>query len=96
MNATYISLAAVLISLLGLLLNSRKESRTDAASVARMETKLDSVANGVDDIRVEIRTMRDTVSDHGERLAKVEARASSNTHRLDALEGRSHPPDKAG
>lgn len=95
MNATYISLAAVLISLLGLLLNSRKESRTDAASAARMETKLDSVANGVDDIRVEIRTMRDTVSDHGERLAKVEARASSNTHRLDALEGRSHPPDKA-
>ena len=41
-----------------------------------------------------MRAMREKVNDHGERLAKVEARAASNTHRLDALDGRKqHPPD---
>lgn len=87
-TGTIISLAAVLISLVGLFLSSRKETRSDAAANAIIQTKLDSVINGVDDIRVEMRTMRETIGDHGERLARVEARASSNTHRLDALEGK--------
>ena len=83
-----ISLAAVLISLIGLLLNGRKDTRSDAAANAIIQTKLDSVINGVDDIRVEIRTMNEKISDHGERLAKLEARSASNTHRLDVLEGK--------
>ena len=90
----YMSLAAVVLSLVALLLNSRKDTRTDAAGAAKMEAKLDSIGNGVEDIRVEMRAMREKVNDHGERLAKVEARAASNTHRLDALDGRKqHPPD---
>lgn len=84
----YISIGAVLISLIGLLLNGRKDTRTDAAANAIITTKLDSLITGVDDIRVEFRSMRDTLSDHGERLARVEARAQSNTHRLDSLEGK--------
>ncbi len=89
-----LSMAAVLISLVGLLLNSRKDTRTDAAATARMETALGNISSGVEDIRVEMRTMRNKLDDHGERLAKVESRAASNTHRLDALEKwQQHPPD---
>ena len=84
----YISIAAVVISLIGLLLNGRKDTRSDAAANAIITTKLDSLISGVDDIRVEFRSMRDTLSDHGERLARVEARAQSNTHRIDSLEGK--------
>ena len=87
-TGTIISLAAVAVSLISLLANTRKDTRTDAAAQAIITTKLDSVMNGVDDIRVEVRAMRETISDHGERLAKVEARSASNTHRLDALEGK--------
>lgn len=83
-----ISIAAVLISLVGLIASSRKDTRSDAAANAIIQTKLDSVITGVDDIRVEMRAMRETISDHGERLAKLEARAASNTHRLDAIEGK--------
>ena len=83
-----ISIGALLVSLGGLILSSRKDTRTDAAANAIIQTKLDSLISGVDDIRVEMRTMRDTIGDHGERLARVEARAQSNTHRLDALEGK--------
>jgi len=87
-TGTIISIAAVVISLIGLIMSGRKDTRSDAATNAIIQTKLDSVINGVDDIRVEMRTMRETIGDHGERLAKVEARASSNTHRIDALEGK--------
>ena len=83
-----ISIGALLISFIGLILNSRKDTRQDAAANAIIQTKLDSLITGVDDIRVEMRTMRDTIGDHGERLARVDARAQSNTHRLDALEGK--------
>ena len=89
-----LSMAAILISLVGLLLNSRKDTRADAATSARMEATLGSISNGVEDIRVEMRTMRSKLDDHGERLARVEARAASNTHRLDALDKQhKHPPD---
>lgn len=83
-----ISIGAFIISMVALIMNARKDTRTDAASNAIITTKLDSLIGGVDDIRVEIRTMRDNISDHGERLARVEARAASNTHRLDAIEGK--------
>ena len=87
-TGTVISIAAVLISMIGLIASSRKDTRSDAAASAIIQTKLDSVINGVDDIRVEMRAMRETISDHGERLAKLEARAASNTHRLDTIEGK--------
>lgn len=87
-TGTIISIGALLISLIGLLLNTRKDTRTDAATNAIIQTKLDSVISGVDDIRVEMRTMRESINDHGERLARVEARSASNTHRIDALEGK--------
>lgn len=83
-----ISIGALLVSFVGLVLTSRKDTRQDAAANAVIQTKLDSVINGVDDIRIEMRAIQKAISDHGERLARVEARAASNTHRIDALEGR--------
>ena len=83
-----ISLVAVCVSIIGLILSGRKDTRTDAANAAIVQTKLDNLINGVTDIRVELRSMRETVTEHSERLARVEARAQSNTHRLDALEGK--------
>ena len=87
-TGTIVSIAAVVISLLALWLNSRKESKSDAAALARIDTSLTSLNNGVQDIRVDLRTMQNDISSHSERLAKVEARAESNTHRLDKIEGK--------
>ena len=85
-TGTIISLAAVLISLLALLLNSRKETRTDAAATARIETSLGTLNSGDNDIRVDLRSMRESLAEHSERLVRVEARAENNAHRLDVLE----------
>ena len=87
-TGTVISLIAALVAIAALILNSRKETRSDAAALARIDTSLTSLNNGVTDIRVDLRTMQTSISDHSERLARVEARAESNTHRLDTLEGK--------
>jgi len=87
-TGTVISLVAAIIALAALLLNSRKETRSDAAALARIDASLASLNNGVTDIRVDLRTMQTSIADHSERLARVEARAESNTHRLDTLEGK--------
>lgn len=87
-TGTVISIAAVAISFIALILNSRKETRSDAAAMARIETSLATLNSSVNDIRVDLRSMQNSIADHSERLARVEARAESNTHRLDTLEGK--------
>ncbi len=86
-----LSAIAVLISLGALLLSTRKESRQDAAGSARLEAKLDSISSGVEDIRVETRTMRSRVDGLAERLSAVERDCRNAHHRLDQLQA--HPPD---
>ena len=87
-TGTVISLVAALIALAALILNSRKETRTDAAALARIDTSLGTLNSGVNDIRVDLRTMQTSIADHSERLARVEARAENNSQRLDALDAR--------
>ena len=83
----YISIGALIVAFLGLVLNSRKETRTDAATTAQIQAKLDNLIAGVNDIRVEVRSMREIITDHSERLAKVEMALQSAAHRLDKIEG---------
>lgn len=85
-TSTYIALGALLVSLIGLALNMKKDSKADAATNAITQTKLDNLIGGVNDIRIEARTMRESINDHSERLARIEARAESNTRRIDLLE----------
>ena len=81
-----ISMAAASISLISLILSGRKDTRSDAASNAIVQTKLDNLITGVTDIRVEIRSMRESITDHSERIARIEALAENNRHRLEILE----------
>lgn len=87
-TGTVISIAAVVISFFALMLNSKKETKSDAAALARIDTALTSLNNGVTEIRVDLRTMQTSITDHSERLARVESRADNNAHRLDILEGK--------
>ena len=90
-TSTILSLAAVIVSLAGLLLSSRKTTRDDAAGSARVEAKLDGISSGVEDIRVEMRTVRSRVESLAERVSAVESSCKSAHHRLDQLHA--HPPD---
>ena len=90
-TSSVLSLAAVAVSLIGLLLSTRNSTREDAAGGARLEAKLDSISGGVEDIRVEMRTMRGRLDGLAERVSAVESSCRSAHHRLDQMTG--HPPD---
>lgn len=83
---TIISIGAVIISALALVLNSRKETRVDAAEQAAIGVKLDTISNGISDIRVDLRTMRNNIADLDTRLTRVEERSKSNTKRIDMMD----------
>ena len=94
-----IAAGALLVALVTLLINRNRDSKSDTkeATTTQVKTmaKLDSIANGVDDIRIEQRAMRDRVDTLAERMAGVESSAKSAHHRLDELEGKfnaAHPP----
>lgn len=90
------SLAVAAIALIvSLIRNGKHDSRQAAeafaaqrAANAETQTKLDSIREGVDDIRVEQRAMRSRQDEMSERLAGAESSIKSAHHRLDALEGR--------
>lgn len=84
-TAVLVSVGALFVSAIGLLLSSRKDTRADAAGTARIETKLDSIGSGVEEIRVEMRTMRSRVDTLSERVSAIEASCASAHHRLDEL-----------
>ena len=86
-TGTIISIGALIVSFIGLVLNSRKETRTDAAAMAKIETALNTANVGISDIRVDLRSMRESISDHSERLVRVEAKTDENSRRISALEG---------
>lgn len=81
-----IALGSLLVAFIALLVGARRDTRGEAASQAQVHAKLDSIAGGVDDIRVEQRAMR-------ERLARVESSVESAHHRLDQMAAPYHPPD---
>ena len=91
-TSAYLSMAAVAVSLVGLLLSTRKTTREDAAGTARVEAKLDGIQGGVEDIRVETRSMRSRIDSLAERISFVEASCKSAHHRLDTMQ-KTHPPD---
>ena len=68
-----ISIGALLVAFMGLLLNSRKETRNDAASLAEIKAGQNTLISGINDIRVEIRSLRDLSRELTERVAKAEA-----------------------
>jgi hypothetical protein len=87
-TGTMIAALALIVAFGGLILNSRKESRTDAASMAEIKTGLNTVNSGVNEIRVDLRKIQEDLNEHTDRLARVETLAETCSRRLDAIEGK--------
>lgn len=68
-----IALLSLIVAALTLLRSKRGDDRQDAAKIALMDGKLDSIRSGVDDIRVEQRAVQRDLSSLSERVARVEA-----------------------
>lgn len=83
-----VALGALLVSALGLILTGRRDTQASARETASMSTKLDTIAAGVEDIRVDMRSIRDRVDGLTERIAIVERDAAALDTRVENLENR--------
>lgn len=89
----YIPAITALVAVISLALALRGKKRTDTQDTAQevkektvIETKLDTLIRGFDELRLEFRDIKRTTEDHEKRLLKIETRCEMN---------REHdPPDK--
>ena len=89
-TAEIIALISLGLAFFTMIFNGRKDTRVDAAKEARTETKLDSISNGITEIRVDMRTMNKTLTEHSSRIAKVEGSVQESNRRINELEKMFH------
>lgn len=87
-----VSLASITIGILGYSLNKQKQAtdyqktiKNDATREAVIETKLDSISLGVENIRIDLRANERQVGAMNERLTRVEESSKQAHKRLDKI-----------
>lgn len=94
----WIAAGGLLVAALSLAVALRKDTRGDARSQGEQMAMLTSISNGVDDIRLEQRTMRERANKQATELAECISSCRSAHHRIDEINQRMnqlqmHPPD---
>ena len=91
----FISALSVLIAFFALLLSFKASRHRDdrdrtqsASQLTRIETMLESVRGGGDDIRIELRAQQKQISEVTERVARLEELAKTAQRRIEIVEGR--------
>lgn len=96
--ATMLTAGGLLVAALSLAVALRKDTRGDARASGEQMATLNSIRNGVDDIRLEQRAMRNRADRQAKELAECMSSCKSAHHRIDEHERRlnqlqMHPPD---
>ena len=82
------AISGIVLGWLGHARTAQKDAANDAAADADLRASVNYIRQAVDDMRVEIRLMRQDYADLVERVARVEESAKSAHRRIDRLEGR--------
>jgi len=88
-----ISVASITIAVLGYQLNKQKQAtdyqktiKNDATREAVIETKLDSIGLGVENIRIDLRASESRIGELNMRLTRTEESAKQAHKRIDKIE----------
>jgi hypothetical protein len=84
----FIAVASLVISYLAFSLNKQKETKTETRQDARIQAQLEYIGKGVDDIRIDLKANKDSVSELKVYVARVEESNKSLHKRVDKLEGK--------
>ena len=90
-----IALCSLCLALIVFLSNRNKDSNGAAAREARVDAKLDGISNGVNELRLDMRSMDKRIGGVETRLTQVEGREADDRRRIDDLEAKfnqAHPP----
>lgn len=90
--ALLISIIAVTCSIVSTVLNIKRnnaaDSKKEAETMTTVIVKLESISNGVQEIKSEIRNIKVDVQELRDRMIVVEQSTKSAHHRLDEFEGK--------
>jgi peptidoglycan hydrolase CwlO-like protein len=75
--ALIVSGLSALAALVAMGRNVRSDTATEAKNLATINAKLGSIQAGVDEIKSDVRQIRSEVSNHAERLVKLEIKVAS-------------------
>ena len=64
----------------------KKDNKEDGERSGALSTELSSIRSLLEDVRDETREIKHSVSDHGERIAKCEAKITSALLRIERIE----------
>lgn len=71
------SVGAVIVAIISFANSKHKDSQENSADLAMIKAQLNSIQTGVNDVKVEMRVMRDRVDTMSERLAQCEVKIKS-------------------
>lgn len=74
-----------ILGVIGALATLRKDSKQDGAEDAHVRAKVDYIASGVDDIRLDMRTQANKIETLNERLIRNEESTKQAHKRLDNI-----------
>ena len=88
---TLIALGGLLVAVLTVILTGRRDTRGDDAEKDENKAELISNRSGVEDLRVDNRTLREDLSKLAADVARIDQSAKSAHHRLDDLQRHYQP-----
>lgn len=77
-----------LIGIIGVIAATRKNSRNDGEEQASIRSKVEYIARGVDDIRLDIKDQARKIESQNERLIRNEESTKQAHKRIDKMEGK--------
>jgi len=81
-------LVAVVVAVSNLRKDHEANDRRAASETTTLIVKLENINNGVNEIKSDMRNMRDDIQDLRDRLIIVEQSSKSAHHRIDTIEGK--------
>ena len=81
-----LGLLTVVLGVATFLYARKKDNQQDGERSGALSTELSSIKSLLEDVRDETREIKHSVSDHGERIAKCEAKLTSALVRIERIE----------
>lgn len=81
-------LVAIVVAVANLRKDHEQSDRREASETTTLIVKLENINNGVNEIKSDMRNMRDDIQDLRDRLIIVEQSTKSAHHRIDTFEGK--------
>ena len=81
-------LVAIIVAITSIRSRNASSDKQEASQITTLIVKLENIADGVNEIKSDMRNVKNDVQDLRDRLIVVEQSTKSAHHRLDGLEGK--------